>query len=232
MTATNPSSYKIRVLIIFLILGAAYYLNSQGILRNFLTGLENLGPRAPLIFVGLSMLASIFFVPSLIFTFSAGVLFGLSRGIVFSLAGAGAGSAGAFLIGRYLARGWILKKFSHSRKFEILEKMVRQKGWRIVALARLSPVFPFMVGNYLFGLTPISAKSYFGASLLGSLPSTSVYVYLGTLSRDLALLGRETRVRTPAEWFLFLGGLLATVLLALYFKRLAQNAMGGPLPRE
>lgn len=213
------------MLVVLLILGAAYGLNQRGIFRKSLDGVELLGPAGPILFVGLSILASIFFVPSVVFAFAGGVFFGLAQGILFSLIGAGIGSVSAFSIGRYLAKGWIAQRFSSHQKFQRIAEMVRRKGWKIVALARLSPVFPFLIGNYFFGLTPISAKSYFGASLLGSLPSTSVYVYLGTLSRDLAFLGDETRARTPAEWVLFLGGLAATGILTLYLKRMAQNAL-------
>ena len=102
--------------------------------------------------------------------------------------------------------------------------MTRRKGWKIVVLARLSPVFPFLVGNYFFGLTALPAKNYFAASLLGSIPSTAVYVYLGTLSRDL-VLGGSARSRTPAEWILFFAGLAVTAILTIYLRRVARQVL-------
>lgn len=215
----------LRILVILLISSAAYYLNHQGLLRKSLEWVEGLGPWSPVLFMALCVPAPIFFIPSIVFTFAAGVLFGLSRGMLFSLAGTTMGSVGALLIGRYLAKDWISRRFSKDKRFQLLGEMARLKGWKIVALARLSPIFPFLIGNYIFGLTPISAKSYFAASLVGSIPSTAVYVYLGTLSRNLAFLGDETRARTPGEWLLLFGGLAATVVLTFYLKHVAQATM-------
>lgn len=218
-----------RLLVILSVLAGAYYLNHQGLLKRLLEWVEGFGPWSPVLFMALCIPAPVFFVPSVVFAFAAGILFALSRGILFSLIGTAMGSVGAFLIGRYLAKDWIKKRISKDRRFQLLQEMTRRKGWKIVALARLSPIFPFLIGNYAFGVTPISAKSYFAASLLGSIPSTAVYVYLGTLSRDLTFLGDETRARTPAEWLLFLGGLAATVILALYLNRVAQAAVSETL---
>lgn len=209
----------------FLLFGAAYYLNRYGIFKKSLEAAGELGPWGPVVFVSFCIPAGILFVPSVMMFFTAGALFGLRGGFLFSLLGTTLGSAGAFLIGRYLARDWVAEKFSKNKKFQLLAEMVRRKGWKIILLARLSPLFPFMIGNYAFGLTPISLRSYFGASLLGSIPSTAVYVYLGTLSRNLIFKGHSSGGITPAEWGLFLTGLAATVFLAFYLMRIARSIL-------
>ncbi|HXV27476.1 MAG TPA: TVP38/TMEM64 family protein [bacterium] len=221
----NAGKPGLRILVGLLILAAAYYLNRYGLLRKSLEEIDALGHWAPFLFIFLYVLTCLFFVPSIVFTFAGGMFFGLSRGFLLSLTGAGIGAVSAFLIGRYLARDWILKRFGKSQKFLKLNQMVRHKGWKIVVLARLSPIFPFFIGNYLFGLTSLSAKNYLAASVIGTVPSTAVYVYLGTLSRDLSLIGSGGRSRTPAEWGLFLVGMMATILLTLYFRRLARKAL-------
>lgn len=208
-----------------LIACAAYYLNQYGGIPKSLEAVKALGAWGPFLFIMLCIPAGILFVPSAVAAFAAGALFGLGPGLLFCLIGTGLGSLGAFLIGRYLARDWVLKKFAAGKKFQLLAEMVRRKGWKIVTLARLSPVFPFMIGNYAFGVTPISARSYLGASLLGSIPSASLYVYLGTLSRDLILSKGSFSAKTPGEWRLFTAGLAVTVLLTFYLMRLARNIL-------
>jgi len=127
--------------------------------------------------------------------------------------------------GRYLAREWVAAMIRGNQKFEAIDAAVAQEGWKIVGLTRLSPVFPFNLLNYAFGLTQVSLKHYFLASWIGMLPGTVMYVYIGSLAGDLATLGIGERSRTPAEWALYGVGLMATVVLTLYLTRIAQRAL-------
>ncbi len=203
----------------------AWYLNRTGLLERTLQGIESLGNWGPAVFVLVYATPCIFFVPSVVFTFSGGVLFGFWRGALLSLVGTGLGSVGAFLIGRYLARGAVEKSFASNREFASLARAAESRGWKIVALARLSPIFPFSIGNYAFGITRIPALHYFGASLLGTIPSTSVYTYVGTLVGDIGALSMRGRDRTWQEWLFLIAGLIMTMVLAYYLRRFAQKAL-------
>lgn len=203
----------------------AWYLNRTGLLERTLQAIESFGNAGPAMFVLLYATTCIFFVPSIVFTFSGGVLFGFWRGAALSLVGTGLGSLGAFLIGRYLARELVEKSFASNREFASLARATRSRGWKIVALARLSPIFPFSIGNYAFGITRIPAVQYLGASLLGTVPSTSVYTYVGTLVGDIGALGTRGRDRTWQEWLFLIAGLAMTMLLAYYLRAFAQEAL-------
>jgi uncharacterized membrane protein YdjX (TVP38/TMEM64 family) len=50
-------------------------------------------------------------------------------------------------------------------------------------LTRLSPVFPFNLLNYSYGLTSVSLRDYFFASWAGMIPGTILYVYIGFAGR-------------------------------------------------
>lgn len=212
-----------RILVIAAIGGLAFYINQSGLFRNLLERIESLGVWAPFAFLVLYVLTCVFFVPSFIFTFAAGAVFGLWKGILYSLIGAGLGALSAFLIGRYLARAWAARYFEARPEFRRMDEAVKRKGWKIILLARLSPVFPFLVGNYAFGLTRMPALHYFFASVLGTIPSTAVYVYAGTVAGTLG--AGAGRGRTGAEWALLIGGLLATVVLTWYIRRAAREAL-------
>ena len=88
--------------------------------------------------------------------------------------------------GRTLARGFIEAKISHNPRFRAIDQAVKHEGFKIVLLTRLSPVFPFNLLNYAFGLTPVSLRDYFLASWIGMLPGTVMYVYLGSAAKNLA----------------------------------------------
>lgn len=230
MTPKRKLVLKISLILLIVIL--AYYLNSRGLFKKGLIWIENFKPWSPLIFITGHILACVFLVPSFFFTFSAGVLFGLRPGFVYSLTGLVMGSLAAFLIGRFIARGWVLSLFSKSKRFRMLDEMVRRKGWKIVLLGRLSPIFPFTVGNYAFGLTKLSARKYFVATFIGTIPSTFVYVYLGVLTGSLAGLANGNHAYGPPEWLLFLIGILATVAVSLYLRRITKLALAESIRSE
>lgn len=203
----------------------AWLCHHTGMLQKTLNWIGSFGAIGPAAFEAVYVLTCVFFVPSLIFTFSGGVLFGFRKGIFLSLTGTGLGSLAAFLIGRYLARNLIVRRFSQSKEFRKLSQAAEKKGWKIVTLARLTPVFPFSIGNYAFGITNISALHYLGASVLGTIPSAALYTYLGTFVGDLALLGTSGRTRTWQEWAFLAFGLITTVLLSYYLSRFVRKTL-------
>ncbi len=221
----NKQKILLRALLLGSILVLAFLLNKYGFFQKTLQWIDSFGPWGFVVFIFIYFLTCIFFFPSFIFTFAGGFLFGLLPGTILSLVGHGLGSTAALLIGRYLARSWVWRKFSGNEKFKLMDNAIGKKGWKIVALARLSPVMPFNIANYLFGLTGISALKYLGATVLGTIPSAFVYTYLGTLSEDLVSLEWSERARTPLEWMLLVAGLVVTVVLAFYIKKIAKKAL-------
>lgn len=66
----------------------------------------------------------------------------------------------AFLIARYFARERILKMVEGNKKFLAIDKAIGENGFRVVTLLRLSPLLPFSLGNYLYGLTSVKFVPY------------------------------------------------------------------------
>ena len=158
-------------------------------------------------FIVLYILATVLFLPGSILTLGAGLLFGLVLGFVYVSIASTLGATAAFLTGRYLARDWVARKIEGNTTFRAIDDAVAEGGWRIVGLTRLSPIFPFNMLNYAFGLTQVSLRDYFFASWIGMMPGTVMYVYLGSLAGSLAALGSGARARTPGEWTLYAVGL-------------------------
>ena len=173
----------------------------------------------------LYILATVLFVPGSILTLGAGFVFGVVRGMVYVSIASTIGATLAFLIGRYLARDWILRKVEGNRKFKAIDNAVGREGWKIVALTRLSPIFPFNLLNYAYGLTRVNLRAYVLTSWVAMLPGTLMYVYIGSLAGDLATLGTGARTRTPLEWALYGLGLAATLAVTIYVTFLARKAV-------
>jgi uncharacterized membrane protein YdjX (TVP38/TMEM64 family) len=195
----------------------------QGLVDRFTA----LGPWGIGLFAVVYALAAIFFVPGSALTIGAGAIYGLGWGFVAVSAGSTLGAAAAFLIARYLARDRVERRAAQDPRFAAIDQAVGREGWKIVLLTRLSPVFPFTLLNYLFGLTRVSFGAYILASWIGMMPGTLLYVYLGFAGRALAQAAAGKASRSPAEYALWVVGLLATLAVTLYVTRLARQALRG-----
>jgi uncharacterized membrane protein YdjX (TVP38/TMEM64 family) len=204
---------------------AARALDAPARLRAALDGLEALGPWGPAAFVALYVVATVLLLPAWILTLGAGALFGLATGVATVSLAATLGATAAFLVGRYLARDAVARWLDADPRFRAIDAAVGREGWRIVGLVRLSPLFPFTLVNYVFGLTRVPLVPYVVASWAGMLPGTVMYVYLGSVAGGLATLGQPGTARTPAEWVFLVLGLLATLAVTSYVTRLARGAL-------
>jgi uncharacterized membrane protein YdjX (TVP38/TMEM64 family) len=221
-TLLQPRVILVIVAILALIvLGRHFHLGEM--FSSMLDRIRGMGALAPVLFIILYILGAILFIPGSILTIGGGVLFGLLWGSIYVSIGATIGATAAFLIGRYLARNWVRRQLEGNRKFAAIDEAVGREGWKIVLLTRLSPVFPFNLLNYAFGLTAVKLRDYFLATWIGILPGTVLYVYLGSLGGNLANSGKSHH--TPAQWALDIVGLLATVGVAVYASRLASRAL-------
>ncbi|MBW6487245.1 MAG: TVP38/TMEM64 family protein [Syntrophobacterales bacterium] len=206
---------------------AAKQFNLQQLFRDTLAWVEAAGPVGPLVFFGLYIAACVFMLPGSILTLGAGVVFGVVNGSLLVSLSSTVGATAAFLIGRYLAREMVARRIKGNVTFNAMDQAVASEGWKIVGLTRLSPVFPFNLLNYVFGLTRVSLRDYVLASWIGMIPGTVMYVYLGSLAGSLAELGGKDsgRARTLAEWALYVVGLIATVAVTVVITRIARRAL-------
>lgn len=187
-------------------------------------------PRAAEIaFVGAYILASVLVVPGSILTLAAGFVFGLVMGVVLVSAGSVLGAAAAFLVGRFFARDWVAQRVEHLPRFRALDAATRHDGFLIVLLARLSPLFPFNLLNYALGLTGVKFRDYFIATWIGMLPATILYVYVGTLAKDLTDLTAGSLERGPGQLVLLGAGLVATIVLTVLITRKASRTLAAHL---
>src|SRR6476660_6763241 len=212
--------------IVYVIAGVALvvalkYFHVQDLLKSALDWIGKLGPWGPVIFVGLYVVATVLFVPGSVLTLGAGAVFGVVLGSLWVSISATLGATAAFLVGRYLARDAIARKIEKNEKFATIDRAVAGQGWKIVLLTRLSPVFPFTLLNYAFGLTRVKLSHYVLASWIGMIPGTVMYVYLGSLVN----VGAGPWPRTTGEWVLYGAGLLATVTVTIFVTRLARRAL-------
>ena len=184
---------------------------------------KKLGPFGIVAFIGIYAAATVLFLPGSVLTIAAGLVFGVGLGLVAAWSGAMLGASLAFLIGRYLARSKIEEKTKGSEKFKAIDEAIGKQGWKIIGLLRLSPLIPFNVSNYFYGVTKIGFWPYVLASGVGMLPGTLLYVYLGAAGK--AGLGGGDKAKTPLEWTFLGAGLVATIIVTIVVTRIAKKAL-------
>jgi uncharacterized membrane protein YdjX (TVP38/TMEM64 family) len=202
---------------------ALYTVDIPQLLRGVLKWIEQLGPWGPFLYAAIFILAAVCLVPVWPLTLGAGAVFGLPWGVIYASIASTLGATAAFLVGRHLARDWVARKTEGNASLAAVDRAVEQEGWRIVLLLRLSPLFPFNLLNYAFGLTRVKWLPYFIATWIGMMPSTIMYVYLGALARA----GVDLTRRTVAEWVFYGFGLVATLIAVILITGMARRALAG-----
>jgi uncharacterized membrane protein YdjX (TVP38/TMEM64 family) len=181
-----------------------------------------MGWAGPAVFVLIYIVGTVLLVPGIVMSVAAGLLFGLWGIPVVSLGGT-IGATLAFIIGRYLARAKLERLAAGNATFKAIDEAVSGHGGKLVALLRLSPMVPFSVSNYLYGLTDVKLGPYMLATWLGTIPVICLEVYLGAAGK-VGLSGRH-HPRSKLEYAVFGVGLGATIAVTLVVTYVARRAL-------
>ena len=188
-----------------------------------------LGAWAPAALAGFYVISCVFLIPASIPTVAAGFLFGVLKGSITAMVGGTLGACAAYWIGRLLARDWVARRIARSRRFTALDDAVDEHGLKVVALSRLSPIAPYAILNYVFGLTKVSFWKYVLGTVIGVAPGMVLYVYFGAGLRSLAELAAYARGEeqvAPVFRTLFWVGLAVTVVVTFLLTQLARRVLG------
>jgi uncharacterized membrane protein YdjX (TVP38/TMEM64 family) len=199
------------VVLLLTVLIAAWLLAAtpaiDGLLR-IRAWIAGVGPWGPVVYMLVYALAVVLLVPGSLLALSAGLAYG-PWGLPLAVSAATFGAALSFLIGRYLAGEWLRNLTNRRLLLGAMESAVTDGGWRFVGLIRLSPLLPFSLLNYYFGMTRISFRQYLPGTLLGIIPGTSVNVLLASAGYAYTLGG----MRHPLKLALLAVGIVVTALV-------------------
>lgn len=227
-TNTNASSSQAsaRKLVAFAVIAIALFvavrfLPIQSLWASLSGWIDSLGYLGPVAFIVTYAIATIAFIPGSVLTLGAAAVFGLGWGLLWVTIGANVGANLAFLIGRYFARDAISKQIENNQRFAAIDRAVGREGWKVVGLTRLSPAFPFNLLNYAFGLTNVPWIEYSLATLVGMMPGTFMFVYIGSLGK----LAADSDQTSTAQLVLTIVGLVATIAVTVLITRRARQVL-------
>lgn len=223
MTDRTTKLMKLIVggLVVAAIVAALLLLPVKQWMEAFLDWVADRGVWAPVFVVGFYIIACVLSLPGSIITLGAGATLGVVTGTIAVSIGSTLGAAAAFCVGRFIARDWIAAKVSGHRRFAAIDEAVGREGFKIVLLTRLSPIFPFNLLNYGYGLTRVPLWKYFFASWIGMFPGTVMYVYLGSLGK----VATEWSEMPASQRIAYAVGLVATVAVTVVVTRIARRAL-------
>jgi len=212
------------VIVLFL---AMRFLPVQQWLRNFNDWVGQMGVAGIFIFIAVYAVATVLLAPGSILTIGAGFAFGLWKGFLAVSAGATLGASLAFLIGRFIARDKVEAIARRNETFREIDNAIGEEGAKLIFLLRLSPVIPFNLSNYFYGLTAVRFWPYALASWIGMMPGAFLYVYIGTAGRAavLAAAGGEAIKRGWQYWTFLSVGLAATIAVTFWVTKIAWSAL-------
>lgn len=204
---------------------AVRVLPAERYLLDFVAWMHGAGWAGLIAYVIAYVVACVLFLPGAILTLGAGFAYGVLVGTTVVWVGANLGATLAFVLGRTLLRGWVASKVQARPGFAAIDRAVGRQGLRIVLLTRLSPIFPFNLLNYAFGLTQVTLRDYVVGSMIGMTPGTVMYVYLGSLITNLTALAAGRTSGGAAQQIFYFAGLAATVFVTVYVTRVARRAL-------
>ena len=121
---------------------------------------------------------------------------------------------------QFIDGGRFLKILSEKPKVKQVLENLQKDEFKIILLARLSPILPFAVTNVLFSFSGTKLRNFLTAGFLGMLPRTILSIWIGTQAHEIRRL-----IEHPSEGnmsqFLILGLIGGSILGLGYFVKKA-----------
>ncbi|WP_018862474.1 MULTISPECIES: TVP38/TMEM64 family protein [unclassified Thioalkalivibrio] len=180
--------------------------------------LASWGAGAYMVFVLAFVVLALFPLPSTFWILLGGALFGPFTGGALSLLAATIAAIIAFTLARTLLQPWLEPRLGP--RSARLREDVEAEGWRVVALTRLVPVFPFAPTNYALGLVRMPLTVFTVTTLVALIPSLFAYSWLGHATREMVAGDADNRVQLGLA-------ILAVLALVLLLPRLLHRIWQG-----
>lgn len=203
----------LKALCLLVFIGVLSYLAEkfgEGHMTELVRWVGESGSKAPMFFVLCNVLGLVLAIPQTLFTVAAGLLFGTLKGFGMSLVGMAGGSTLAFLLGRFVLRERILRRFSETYYFQKIERLSKIHPLKVLALSRVVPVLPYSVVNYIWSVTAVRFLPFILMSLVCMVPETVFLTAGGHLLQTGVVMGR---VDWTVTLVLIIAGMAVLVLI-------------------
>ena len=187
--------------------------NVETLVNNFIPFLNS--PFGILVFTLVYVVWVSCLLPGSWLSMLSGFLYGSWLGSSIVFVGAFIGAHLTFYLGRTFLKQWAQNKVSNFPKVQLMEKAVKREGLKVILLTRLSPLFPFGLLNFTYGLSEVKVRD-FTLGMIGILPGTILYCSLGSLALKVSNFGEVLSGRSDISTFIWsLISIFSTILIVI-----------------
>ncbi len=170
-------------------------------------------------FVCIYILIVLLILPASWLSLLSGFLYGSYLGSIIVFISASIGASVAFFVSKSFFAKKLKNLFRSYPKLILIEKVVEKGGLKLILLARLSPIFPFSILNYFYGLNNIKFRD-FALGLFGIIPGTFLYCSIGSLAKSLQEL---KNVQSPNNLYMTIIGVVSTFLVVYFLAKYSRE---------
>ncbi len=170
-------------------------------------------------FVCIYILIVLLILPASWLSLLSGFLYGSYLGSIIVFISAFIGASVAFFLSKTFFAKKLKNLFSRYPKLSVIENVVEKGGLKLIFFSRLSPIFPFSILNYFYGLNNIKFRD-FALGLIGIIPGTFLYCSIGSLAKSLQEL---KNVQSPNNLYITIVGVVATFLVVYFLAKYSRE---------
>ncbi|ALI98329.1 TVP38/TMEM64 family protein [Rufibacter tibetensis] len=177
--------------------------------------LESLSPLQQIFyFLVVSLTMAFAITPTTFVALATGFFFGWTAfiGVVVSY---GFAALIGYTVAKLIDHGKMTTFLHQFPKAEGVMNELREQSMSLIILTRISPVLPFAFMTFVLSLVQVPRGRFLLASMLGMLPRTIFFFWMGTQAQDLLALLQDPNAGTSGK--LLLGALVVISLGGLYF---------------
>jgi uncharacterized membrane protein YdjX (TVP38/TMEM64 family) len=118
-------------------------------------------------------------------------------------------------VAQLIDQGKMLAFLHRFKKTGAVMDELREQSWSLIILSRISPVLPFAFMTFVLSLLRVDRVKFLLASMVGMLPRTLFFFWVGTQAQDIITLLNDPD--TGKEGKLLVIGLIIISLFGLYY---------------
>jgi uncharacterized membrane protein YdjX (TVP38/TMEM64 family) len=220
------SARRLSVPILMVAIGAAFAATMLWRRQEVVEWIAGAGWGGVLVFAGIYVFGTLLLIPPGILNALSGAVFGTACGFGIVLPANIAAALIGFAISRTTGGAWARAEFQRRPYWGAIDRALGKRGFKIVFLLRCSPISPFAILNYAFGLTCVRFRDYAAATAVGTMPGTLLYVYAGSAAANASgLLTHSAHPGGMAGRLFFWVGLAATATAVTMIARYARGEL-------